>query len=328
MRCLVAAIVLALVALTSSAAFAHPLQFGSLTLRERPDRTIDMAFRFSGTEDAPADARVVFPSDCHDIEPARESLDALGLFRIGHLQCDRTLEGREVRIDGLAARESQVLAAYRSRANSSAGAMIDPAHPHWRIDTSPASPRTGPRFLALGVEHIATGIDHLAFVAALFALSRTRRRIVATITAFTLGHSITLAAASLGLVRIAVAPIEACIALSLLLVAYEVAHPAHDTITRRNPWLVAALFGLVHGFGFASALGAAGISRVEVPRALLCFNLGVEAGQLAFVALLAIVALVAGRSRSFARIGTLPVAYGVGSLGAFLLLDRVVTMLR
>lgn len=152
-------------------------------------------------------------------------------------------------------------------------------------------------YLLLGVEHILIGLDHLLFVLGLVLLVRARdlptasiRRLLWTVTAFTLAHSITLAASTLELVQLPSAPVEAGIALSILLLARELALGLDgqdtDTLTWRSPWLVAFLFGLLHGFGFAGALREIGLPPSQTPLALLAFNLGVEAGQLGVVALL------------------------------------------
>jgi len=140
-------------------------------------------------------------------------------------------------------------------------------------------------YLVLGVEHILGGLDHLLFVLALLLIVRGSTRIVATITAFTLAHSLTLVAATLGWVHVPGPPVEAMIALSIVFVAAEVVHGLRGKpgLTARAPWIVAFTFGLLHGFGFAGALAEVGLPQRAIPVALLMFNLGVEVGQLLFV---------------------------------------------
>ena len=149
----------------------------------------------------------------------------------------------------------------------------------------------GPRgvaatYLRLGIEHILFGFDHLLFILALVILVRDWRRVAVTVTAFAVAHSITLAAATLGLVHVRGPLVEAAIALSIVLVAVEIvnARRGAPSLTARWPWLVAFGFGLLHGFGFADALAETGLPDHAIPTALLFFNLGVEIGQLAFVA--------------------------------------------
>ena len=137
-------------------------------------------------------------------------------------------------------------------------------------------------YMQLGLGHILAGIDHLLFLLGLLLLVRGVKSLLATITAFTVAHSVTLAAASLGLVNVPSAPVEICIALSVLLLAVEVAHN-RETLTRQRPWLVAFAFGLLHGLGFASALSDVGLPRHALALSLFAFNLGVELGQLAVV---------------------------------------------
>lgn len=305
---------------------AHPLHFGSLVVRDEGARHYAIGFRYSGTEDRPTDARVRLPADCHELAGAQESTDAVGITRIVRVRCATALDGRRVGVD-LAGSDLQVLASFESRDGRVQREMLSAAHPAISIGGGANASQRARRFFFLGIEHIATGLDHLAFVLALLVLVRGRRRLVATITAFTFGHSVTLAAAVLGWIRIAIAPTEALIALSIVLVANEVAHPDHETLSRRSPWLVAALFGLVHGLGFASALSATGLVRAEIPLALAMFNLGVEAGQLAFVAIAAVIATVA-RVRDASVRRDRVVAYVVGSFGMYLAFDRLHAMLR
>lgn len=148
-------------------------------------------------------------------------------------------------------------------------------------------------YAELGVEHILMGWDHLMFVAGLVLIVRTRRQLLATLTAFTVAHSITLGAATLKLIAVPVAPLELTIALSILLLAVEATRS--ETWTHRAPWSVAFAFGLLHGFGFASALGDVGLPSQHLPLALLTFNVGVEAGQLLAVAAFALVGRVCSR---------------------------------
>ena len=142
------------------------------------------------------------------------------------------------------------------------------------------------RYTRLGIEHILFGIDHLLFVVGLLLIARSRWMLLKTVTAFTLAHSLTLGLATLGIVDVPSAPVEACIALSIVLVAAEGLRQDSHANSSRRPWLIAFVFGLLHGFGFAGALSALGLPAPEIPVALLFFNVGVEIGQIAFVATL------------------------------------------
>jgi hypothetical protein len=187
------------------------------------------------------------------------------------------------------------------------------------------------QYFRLGVEHILLGYDHLLFLACLLLIARTGRRILIVVTGFTLAHSVTLALAALGLVRVPVPPVEAAIALSIVFLATEIARPARDTVTWRFPIAVSSSFGFLHGFGFAAVLAEIGMPQTEVPLALLFFNLGVEAGQLLFIGalVLAVLAVQYGFARTRMAPGQLmarmerPVAYAVGSLAAFWMIERL-----
>jgi hydrogenase/urease accessory protein HupE len=174
----------------------------------------------------------------------------------------------------------------------------------------------------LGIEHILTGFDHLLFVVALALLVKKGTRLLATITAFTAAHSLSLAATVLGLVSLPSPPVEAAIALSIVLVCAECLRPA-ESLTRRAPWLVAFAFGLLHGLGFASALLAVGLPERRVPIALFCFNAGVELGQLGVLAVVGGLGMLATRLR-WERAGLVRgLVYAMGSIAAFWSIDRV-----
>jgi hypothetical protein len=187
--------------------------------------------------------------------------------------------------------------------------LLTPQAPVWTIKEPP--PATG--YLRLGVEHILGGFDHLLFVLALFLL--VRRRLLLTLTAFTLAHSLSLALAAQGVLSVAPAPVEAAIALSILCLAVELSREG-SSLTKEKPWLVAFAFGLLHGLGFAGALGEIGLPRGQIVPALVCFNLGVELGQVMFVGALAMITRLIRVERKWP-------AYAIGAISVFLCLDRL-----
>jgi len=183
-------------------------------------------------------------------------------------------------------------------------------------------------YLAHGVEHILFGYDHLLFVLALILIVPSARMLFFTITAFTVAHSLTLALATLGVVHVPGPPVEASIALSILLLATELAHARRGErgLTARWPWLVAFAFGLLHGFGFASALVEVGLPQGDLPLALFAFNVGVEGGQLAFVAAVLALAALASRARLAAPVKrhvSQAAPYAIGTLAAFWFFERL-----
>jgi hydrogenase/urease accessory protein HupE len=188
-------------------------------------------------------------------------------------------------------------------------------------------------YFLLGVDHILRGIDHLLFVFALILLVRDRRRLVGAVTAFTLAHSLSLAAAALGWIVVPAPPVEAVVALSIMFLAAELVRPEGRglRLSVRYPWVVAFAFGLLHGLGFARALLDVGLPEGEVPLALFAFNLGVEAGQLMFIALVLVAGallgrlyprLVDGMVRPGGR-GLGATGYLLGGLAAFWFVGRV-----
>jgi len=190
-------------------------------------------------------------------------------------------------------------------------------------------------YLALGVKHILGGYDHLLFLVCLLLIAGTARRILITITGFTIAHSITLALSALGVVRVPVPPVEAAIALSIVFLAIEIVRGDKNSLTYRYPIAVAASFGLLHGFGFAAVLGETGLPQTEIPAALFFFNLGVEVGQVIFVAgvmlvyqLVRLAARASGKpelSLDRLRGFQTPAAYAVGILASFWMIQRVAT---
>ena len=180
-------------------------------------------------------------------------------------------------------------------------------------------------YIRLGVEHILTGYDHLLFVVALTLLVRRRKTLIATITAFTVAHSLSLASTVLGLVSIPSAPVEATIALSIVLVCGECLR-SDDSLTRRAPWLVSFVFGLLHGLGFASALLEIGLPAQHVPTALFCFNVGVELGQLAVIAAVLTLRGLAHRLRVARPWMGRGFVYARGAVAAFWSLDRLAAL--
>lgn len=170
-------------------------------------------------------------------------------------------------------------------------------------------------YLVLGVEHILSGIDHLLFVASLLFLVGFRRRLIGTITAFTVAHSLTLACSVLGLITLRPPPVEAAIAMSIVLVVSE-ALRERQTLARRTPALVSFSFGLVHGLGFAGALQSVGLPQAHLPLALFTFNVGVECGQLATVLLAFALVRLPISQRWLAR-ARRPALYGIGVVAAY-----------
>lgn len=228
--------------------------------------------------------------------------------------------------DGLGATLTDVLVRVERLDGTTLVSRVSPAEPQLLLASSPSLSSVAGTYLVLGVEHILFGIDHLLFVLALLLLVSGTRRLVGTITAFTVAHSITLATATLGFVTMPVAPVEAVIALSIVFVAAEILHGQRGQpgLAARAPWIVAFVFGLLHGVGFAGALHEVGLPDNAIPLALLLFNVGVEIGQLAFVAAVLTFLWVASRPLANApRWGAALPAYAIGTMAMFWTLQRI-----
>lgn len=307
MRALLLALVVLLVAQPAS---AHDFSPGVLALSETSPGVFDVRWTEpvdSGNEAAAV--RPVFPAQC------RSEANLLDCRPGG-------LHG-ELRIEGMNAPRMQVIVVVRRVDSSTEEALLSAKAAHMELRRRPASAALA--WLRTGTEHILLGFDHLAFLFGLMLVVASRRTLIATITAFTLAHSVTLGLATLGWLRLPSVAVEATIAASVVLVAREALHDG-PTLTRRAPWAVALLFGLVHGLGFASALGALGLPERGLGFKLLWFNLGVELGQLAVVVLVLAGAELARRVlRETGSVRRLA-AYAIGALGAFWLIERSVAL--
>jgi hydrogenase/urease accessory protein HupE len=248
------------------------------------------------------------------------------------LRCESGLGGKRFVVSGLEATQTDVLLRVDFLDGRSFTHRLVPESPSVEIPIAASAFDIVVTYLVLGVEHILLGIDHLLFVLALVLMVRGWRALLITITSFTIAHSITLAAASLGIVNVPSSPVEAIIALSILFLATELARrerradaPSHADLANRAPWLVAFSFGLLHGFGFAGALSEIGLPANAIPLSLLFFNIGVEIGQLVFVACILLL-VRAARALTIEGPRWLPqlTAYAIGSVAAFWLIERTI----
>lgn len=271
-----------------------------------------------------------FPDSCNVVGPGDSELLPGALLRRLTLSCQGGLAGKTIQIEGLEATLTDVLVRVQLLDGTEESHLLRAAAPSVTIGGTQGSGARAVAFVRLGIEHILLGIDHLLFVLALLILVKGTRRLVETVTAFTLAHSLTLAGATLGFVHVPAAPVEAAIALSIVFVAAEIIHSREGKVglTEKYPWIVAFTFGLLHGFGFASALREVGLPQTAIPMALLCFNVGVEVGQLLFITgAFAVIAL----ARQITRRLALPQPawswrlppYAIGSVAMLWLLQRV-----
>ena len=241
------------------------------------------------------------------------------------------LANQRIEFAGLQFTITDVLARIELQDGRSWTTIARPAQPWIEITAARTFWQIAVDYVIEGIRHILFGADHLLFVLGLLLIVRNGWTLVKTITAFTVAHSITLAAATLGYVSVPTPPVEAAIALSILFLGPEIVRRwrGETSFTIRNPWVVAFAFGLMHGLGFASALSSAGLPPSDVPLALLWFNIGVELGQLAFVAVIVLLEQAIRQvHKAWPRWVTLLPGYAVGGMGAFWTIQRVEVWLR
>lgn len=309
-------------------AYGHEVRPAYLELRQTAPDVYDVLWKVPALGDQRFGIYVQFPPDAREL-PGRHGFFSNNAYierwRVEHAG---GLEGQTIHIDGLAATKIDVLARIEHTSGITQTARMLPESPNFVVEAVPSGWNVSATYLRLGIEHILQGIDHLLFVFALMLLVKKRKRLVGTVTAFTFAHSITLAAATLGLVHIPGPPVEACIALSIAFVASEIirGHRGQPGLTERAPWTVAFIFGLLHGLGFAGALTEIGLPAQAVPLALLFFNLGVELGQLAFIAaVLVLAAAMRGIPIRLPAWHWRVAPYAIGSLAMFWVIQRTMS---
>ena len=265
-----------------------------------------------------------FPSDCARSSTRIEALGTEALIERIELQCASSLERRIIGVSGLTKTLTDVLVRVQL-SDAVTTTLLRPESPTTKLGAGRSAPLAS--YLQLGIEHLLFGIDHVLFVIGLMFFLDRIGPLVKTITAFTLAHSLTLGISAIGLVRIPQAPIEAVIALSILFLATEKLRGTTDTLVARRTWLIAFIFGLLHGFGFAGALNDIGLPRENLLLALLLFNLGVELGQLLVVGAALLVAHATTRWFSpTPRIVWQAPVYGIGAIASFWFVSRTASI--
>lgn len=305
-----------LLLVTAPAARAHELSMAELAVRELAKGQFVWSWGQSGTgTPIEHDLTVLWPDGC--------SADGQAL----RCSPERGMVG-ELRVEGVGDRYSAALVHVDWLDGQSHTYTITEAQPVVRLHGGAQDTRSlrelALAYTVLGIEHILSGLDHVAFVLGLLFLVGFRRKLVLTISAFTLAHSVTLAGSALGLLSLRSPPVEACIALSIMLVARE-ALSTRETLTKRAPGIVAFAFGLVHGLGFAGALRDVGLPEDRIALPLLTFNLGVELGQLGLVA----VAYLSMRVLATLRLGAplrAPALYALGGMASYWTLSRLLLL--
>ena len=319
-----------LLLLPAAQARAHELRPGFLEVRETGPETYSFLWKKPTGGEVEIQIAPVIPEGCRLATPDRQQLSPGAVLVQGTLTCRGGLAGKTIRIAGLEATITDVLVRLHHADGRLESHLLRPASPFVTLGGVTTAAERALSYVQLGTQHILLGVDHLLFVLGLLLVVKSRLALVKTITSFTLAHSITLAIATLGYASAPLPPLNAAIALSILFLGPEIVRSwrGETSFTLRHCWVVAFAFGLLHGFGFASGLTAMGLPKGEIPLALLLFNVGVELGQLGFVALVVLL------ERSFRvlevawprLVERLP-GYAVGTLGAYWTIQRTLVVL-
>jgi hypothetical protein len=323
------AVVLAL-AFAPRAVLAHEVRPALIQITETGPGAYEVVWKQPMVGDMTIHLVPHLSSGAIDREPTSQTSSPGFLIRTWRVAGGAPLDGQTVSIEGLPQTVTDVLMRVTTADGKTVNDVIRPADPSRKLALAAPAGLNIPAYLRLGIEHILTGVDHLMFVLGLLLLVGPNWRLVKAVSAFTAAHSITLALAALGFVHFPTAIIEALVALSIVFVASELVPPPGrpETLTHTRPWLIAFTFGLLHGLAFAGALAEVGLPKGAEPMALFLFNVGVEIGQLTFIAA-ALGAIWLVRqvrlklpvdSTAFARVAP---AYVIGSFAAFWLIQRI-----
>jgi len=303
--------------------WAHQFAPALLELQEGREDRVAVRWKQPAVRVMGSRLQPVLPGDCTGIGKPTVVRRGTGMEARWEISCPDGLVGRIVGVEGVAASRADVLLRVGLQDGRSFRDVLTEDDSTFTIPERERRLSLLINYVKLGLGHILTGFDHLLFVLGLTLLVGYGRLLLWTITAFTLGHSITLALAVLGFVDFPPGPIEAGIALSIYVLAVDLTRSNQETVLHRYPWFVAGLFGLLHGLGFAGALAEVGLPEGEIPLALFSFNVGIELGQLAFVALvLALWTLFLRLPFAWPRIVQLLPGYTIGSLAAFWFFER------
>jgi len=312
--------------------FADEIRPGYLELKETSHNIFSVLWKVPAKGDRKLSLNARLPVNCGNKTPLNGQFANGAYIQRWVVDCEGGLIERSISIEGLESTNTDVLLRMEFIDSASQSVRLTPAERSFHIPAEASSLNIISTYTGLGIEHILLGIDHLLFVFALLLIVKDLRRLIWTVTAFTIAHSITLAGATLDYLHAPQQPVEAIIALSIVFLAVEIIHgqQGKPRLTHRAPWVVAFSFGLLHGFGFAGALSEVGLPQNAIPLSLLFFNLGVEVGQLLFVATVVIFGkLITGfLSRTavskfnYPAWGQRAIAYMIGPVAFYWVIER------
>ena len=308
-------------------ASGHPMAPSLLEIVEHAPGEAEVRWKTPVAEVPGADLRPLLPPHCRPSRDLGTQVVETAVVHRFEVACSEPLPGSLVEVDGIGASKASVVLRIVLADGRVLNTVLTPEQPSFVVPASQPTLAVVKSYVSFGFDHILSGLDHLLFVLGLMLVAANWRQLLATITAFTAGHCATLSLAVLGFIRFQPAPIEALIALSILFLAVELtrAPDRPATLMRRLPWVLAFVFGLLHGLGFAGGLAQIGLPTGEIPLALFSFNLGIEAGQLVFCGVLLGGYFAARRLLRFAdpSWGRTVAAYGIGSLAMFWFIQRL-----
>ena len=304
---------------------AHPLAPSVLSFEQHAEGTVTMSWRTPVKRPTGQSLRPQVPQSCAQLGPARryKTEDGTAIIETSELRCEPPdMLGTVVRVDGFEDSSVNVVVRIVRSDGDVHHAILDTSTRALTIVAQQDESHSFFEYFMLGVGHLLTGWDHLTFVLGLLVLFGWHRRLIAAVTAFTVGHSVTLALSVLGIVSLPMLLVEALIALTIVVLALEIQSGKQGPVWK-HPWALPGMLGLLHGLGFASALFDAGLPRDEIPLALLGFNLGLEVAQLGVIVVgrLSFAALRSALPQTWRSSRTIP-AYVIGSLAAFWVIER------
>ncbi len=319
-------VLLFLLVLFSLKGWSHEIRPAYLQIIQTSETTYEVFWKVPSRGDAVPKIYPVFPP-FFSVEVLKNPNQLPGFVIYSYkISSNENLQGKVLTINGLNKTLIDVLVNIEYLDGQKATFMLQPDKYARVIPGKTSTLDVIKTYTKLGIEHILLGIDHLLFVLALIIITVGKWKIIKTITAFTLAHSITLSLAVLGYVNFPTAPVEAVIALSIVFLAIEIIKIINgkQTLTSKKPWLVAFTFGLLHGFGFAGALANIGLPNQDIPFALAFFNVGVEIGQIAFVLVMLLVIRILSLKKGWPVLIKKIPAYVIGSLATFWMIERIV----
>lgn len=298
-----------------------------LELKEKSPNTFSVVFKIPAHGDMKLNLKASLPKTCEVIGKKNATFSSISYIERWYVKCKTGITNRQIRIEGLENTSTDLLLRLEFINGTSQSELLSPIKTCYVVPKAVSSSQVIRTYTWMGITHILMGFDHLLFVFALLLIVKSMRRLLWTITAFTFAHSITMAGATLGIVQIPQQPVEAMIALSILFLAMEIMHEKQGKVglASQYPWLIAFIFGLLHGFGFAGALAEIGLPQQAITLALVFFNIGVEIGQLMFVSTVVFSAWLLQRlnyPRFMEKVEML-VVYGIGGLSAFWVFERI-----